>query len=184
MTMTGDVTDLSINPSKGIDVPTRWINPALDVPFELQPPLAPSEDRRVVVEDFDWLWPGECLEIELRQGVYGEEREIPVPPDVLEGYESYRPTPLFRARRLERALDTPAELWFKREDQNPGGSHKLNTALAQAKYAADQGIGTLVTDTGAGQWGTALAFAASASALTALSSWSARVTTRSRTAAT
>jgi len=156
---TGDATNISAAPSERVEVPTRWINAALDVPFELQPPLAPTEDRPVVVEDFEWLWPRECLEIELRQGVYGEEREIPIPPDVLDGYKSYRPTPLFRARRLERALNTPAELWFKREDQNPGGSHKLNTALAQAKYAADQGIRTLVTDTGAGQWGTALAFA-------------------------
>ncbi len=86
-------------------------------------------------------------------------REVPIPEPVLELYARYRPTPLFRARRLEEALQTPAHIYYKYEGVSPTGSHKPNTALAQAYYNAQEGVHTLVTETGAGQWGSALALA-------------------------
>jgi tryptophan synthase beta chain len=91
----------------------------------------------------------------------GNELRIGIPEPVRRAYCRYRPTPLVRARGLEAHLGTRAEIYYKREDLNPGGSHKFNTAIAQAYYAAQEGVGTLVTDTGAGQWGTALALACS-----------------------
>jgi tryptophan synthase beta chain len=139
----------------------RWYNiiPALD--FEMPRPLHPLLDRPATVEDFDWLWSREALQIEFLQGRYAQDLWIEIPAKVLEGYAQYRPTPLYRARGLERLVGTPAEIYLKREDQNPAGSHKLNTALPQAAYAAaDAGVTTLVTDTGAGQWGSALSMAA------------------------
>ena len=140
-------------------VPYQWHNLAVDLPFELDPPMDPVEWREVAAHDFGWLWPRECLEIELRRGKYGTDSHIDIPGPVRSVYEQYRPSPLARARGLEEHLGTRDEIYYKREDLNPGGSHKLNTALAQAYYAAQDGVHTLVTDTGAGQWGTALALA-------------------------
>jgi tryptophan synthase beta chain len=141
------------------DIPQRWHNTAVDLNVEMPPHLDSVEDRPAEVEDYDWLWPRECLKIELRQDQYGRDSWIDIPEPVLAAYRRYRPSPLVRARGLEEHLGTRHEIYYKREDLNPGGSHKFNTALAQAYYAAQQGVRTLVTDTGAGQWGTALALA-------------------------
>jgi len=143
-------------------VPRQWYNLATDLPFELDPPMDPVEWREVGPEDFNWLWPKECLQIELRLGKYRTDPAIDIPDPVLSHYQRYRPSPLVRARGLEEHLGTRDEIYYKREDLNPGGSHKFNTALAQAYYAAQDGVSTLVTDTGAGQWGTALALACTA----------------------
>ncbi len=143
-------------------VPKQWHNLVVDLPFEIDPPMDPVQWREVRFEDFSWLWPTECLQIELRQGKYGTDPTIDIPDPVLSHYQRYRPSPLVRARGLEAHLGTRDEIYYKREDLNPGGSHKFNTALAQAYYAAQDGVSTLVTDTGAGQWGTALALACAA----------------------
>jgi tryptophan synthase beta chain len=146
-------------PLSAVGVPRHWYNPIAALSLAVPPALAAGSDRLITHDDFAWLWPSECMNIELRIGAYGREAVIPVPEAVHEFYRRYRATPLVRARGLERHLRTPAEIYYKREDQNPGGSHKFNTALAQAYYAHQQGVPTLVTDTGAGQWGTALALA-------------------------
>ncbi|MGH9346363.1 MAG: TrpB-like pyridoxal phosphate-dependent enzyme [Vicinamibacterales bacterium] len=143
----------------GAAVPRHWYNPIAALSLAVPPPLDVASDRLVTHEDFAWLWPSECLKIELRLGSYGKDATVPVPEAVHEFYRRYRATPLVRAHGLERYLRTTAEIYYKREDQNPGGSHKFNTALAQACYAAKERVSTLVTDTGAGQWGTALALA-------------------------
>ena len=141
------------------ELPAQWHNLAVDLPFEMPPHLDPVADREVGAEDFTWLWPRELLQIELRLGRYRTESFIDIPEPVREIYARYRPSPLVRAKGLEEHLGTRHEIYYKREDLNPGGSHKFNTALAQAYYAAQDGVDTLVTDTGAGQWGTALALA-------------------------
>lgn len=146
-------------PLSEVTVPTHWYNPIAALSLPIPPALAAGSDRPITHEDFAWLWPSECLNIELRLGAYGKAATIPVPEAVHKFYRRYRATPLIRARGLEHHLQTPAEIYYKREDQNPGGSHKFNTAIAQAYYAHQQGVTTLVTDTGAGQWGTALALA-------------------------
>jgi tryptophan synthase beta chain len=142
-------------------LPTHWYNLAAELPFSIPPPLHPYYERPVSADDFRWLWPAEYLDAELRMGQYASELRIEIPEPVHQAYRRYRPTPLVRARGLEAYLDTRAEIYYKREDLNPGGSHKFNTAVAQAHYAAQEGVDTLVTDTGAGQWGTALALACS-----------------------
>lgn len=144
------------------EVPQRWYNLVVDLPYEIEPPLHSTEERPALEEDYDWLWPTECLRIEFLKGRYATDPWIEVPEPVLRTYTRYRPSTLVRAKGLEEYLDTPHRIFYKREDLNPGGSHKFNTALAQAYYAAQDGVGTLVTDTGAGQWGTALALACAA----------------------
>jgi len=97
--------------------------------------------------------------LELARHEYDRERFIPIPEEILEIYSTWRPTPLVRAKRLERVLNTPARIYYKNEAVSPPGSHKANAAIAQAYYAKSQGIKRLVTSTTAGQWGSALAFA-------------------------
>ena len=143
-------------------IPRDWYNLVADLPFDVPRPMHPTENRRVEIDDYDWLWPLECLRIELQQGKYGADTWIEIPKFVSDVYRRYRPSPLVRARSLEKYLGTPAEIYYKREDLNPAGSHKFNTALVQAYYAASEGnsrIHSMVTDTGAGQWGAALAMA-------------------------
>jgi tryptophan synthase beta chain len=140
-------------------LPRSWYNIAVDLPYKIEPHLHPTEDRPAVEADFDWLWPTECLRIELLKGRYATDSQIEIPQPIFDAYARYRPSPLVRASGLEQYLDTPHRIFYKREDLNPGGSHKFNTALVQAYYAAQDGVETLVTDTGAGQWGTALALA-------------------------
>ncbi len=118
------------------------------------PPLDPKTKQPIGPEALSRLFPMELIKQEVSL-----EREIPIPDEVRELYKLYRPSPLLRARRLEKALDTPARIYFKYEGVSPVGSHKLNTALAQAYYNKKEGVAMLTTETGAGQWGSALALA-------------------------
>lgn len=138
------------------DRPTKWYNIIPDLPEPLPPPVDPEEgpSRLKALPD---LLLGECLRQE-----NSTQRWIDIPPEILDLYvQAGRPRPLVRARRLEARLRTPARLYYKAEFYSPTGSHKVNTALAQAWYANQEGYERLTTETGAGQWGTALAYAAS-----------------------
>ena len=110
------------------------------------------------------------------------EREIEIPEPVREAYRLYRPSPLYRAHRLEKALDTPAHIYYKYEGVSPAGSHKPNTAMPQAFYNKQEGVKRLATETGAGQWGARSRSPGPCSASRSRSTWSGRATTRSRTA--
>jgi tryptophan synthase beta chain len=137
------------------DVPKEYVNilPYLQSP--LPPPLDPKTEEPVGPEALMAIFAEECVRQEM-----SEKKRIPIPEPVREALIHYsRPTPLQRARRLEKALNTPAKIFFKREDVSPSGSHKLNTALAQAYYAKKEGVERLATETGAGQWGSAVSLA-------------------------
>ncbi|MEZ4453553.1 MAG: TrpB-like pyridoxal phosphate-dependent enzyme [Nannocystaceae bacterium] len=135
-------------------IPTRWYNIQADLPRPLPPVLHPGTHEPVGPADLAPLFPEALILQEVSR-----ERFIPIPEEVREIYKLWRPTPLLRARRLEKLLDTPAEIYFKYEGVSPSGSHKLNTAVAQAYYNKLEGIQGLTTETGAGQWGTALSIA-------------------------
>lgn len=139
-----------------VDVPSYWYNIVPDLPRPLPPPRDPEEDYSFSrIELLPKLFPAALLDQE-----FSAERYISIPEDVRELYKKInRPTPLVRARNLEKALNTPAKIYFKREDLSPTGSHKINTAIAQAYYAKKEEVDTLVTETSAGQWGSALACA-------------------------
>ena len=135
------------------EIPKRWYNLAADLPEPLAPPLNPVTKEPAKPEDFAEIF---CKPIIQQEG--STERYIDIPEEVRDALVNLnRPSPLQRAYRLEKYLKTPAKIYFKREDMSPLGSHKGNTALAQAYYNAESGIHTLTTETGAGQWGTALA---------------------------
>ena len=133
------------------EMPTRWYNIQADMPNLPQPPLHPATKKPVGPQDLSAIFPMELIKQEVTQ-----ERWIDIPEEVLEIYKLWRPSPLYRARRLEKALDTPARIYYKYEGVSPAGSHKLNTAVPQAYYNKMQGIKRLATETGAGQWGIAL----------------------------
>ncbi len=135
-------------------IPTTWYNIIPDLPAPPPPPLHPGTMEPVGPEDLAPLFPMALIE----QEVSGE-RYIDIPGGVLDVYRQWRPTPLFRAHRLEQALGTPARIYYKYEGVSPAGSHKPNTAVPQAYYNKAEGVRKLTTETGAGQWGTALAFA-------------------------
>jgi tryptophan synthase beta chain len=135
-------------------IPTTWYNIIPDLPSPPPPPLHPGTMQPVGPEDLAPLFPMALIEQEVTQ-----ERFVDIPGGVLDVYRQWRPSPLFRAHRLEQALDTPARIYYKYEGVSPAGSHKPNTAVPQAYYNAAEGIRKLTTETGAGQWGTALAFA-------------------------
>ncbi len=135
-------------------LPTAWYNIAADLPAPLPPPLHPGTLQPIGPDDLAPLFPMALIAQEV-----AAEREIPIPEPVREIYRQWRPTPLFRARRLERALQTPARIYYKYEGVSPAGSHKPNTAVAQAFYNKEAGVRRLVTETGAGQWGSSLALA-------------------------
>ncbi len=135
-------------------LPKRWYNILPDLPEPLPPPLHPVTKEPVKPEDLKPIFPMELIRQE-----FAEDRWIRIPEEVREVYSLWRPTPLIRAKRLERALKTPARIYFKYEGVSPPGSHKPNTAVAQAYYNAKEGIERLTTETGAGQWGSALCFA-------------------------
>src|SRR3954452_18036505 len=135
-------------------IPTHWVNLLPDMPGEPLPPLHPGTMQPAGPPDLAPLFPMALIE----QEVSGEP-EIAIPEPVLDAYRLWRPTPLFRARRMERELETPAHIYYKYEGVSPAGSHKPNTAVPQAYENAQAGIGRLTTETGAGQWGSALAFA-------------------------
>ncbi|MEM0007110.1 MAG: TrpB-like pyridoxal phosphate-dependent enzyme [Candidatus Bathyarchaeia archaeon] len=137
------------------EIPTAWYNIQADLPEPLPPPLDPTTLKPIDPKLLERIFAKELI----RQEV-STERFIKIPEEVLDAYLRLpRPTPLYRARRLEKFLKTPAKIYFKCENFSPTGSHKTNTAIAQAYYNKEQGIKRLVTETGAGQWGTALAFA-------------------------
>lgn len=136
------------------DLPESWYNIVPDLPFELDPPIHPATREPVGPDAFTPIFPQEII----RQEV-STENYIPIPEEVREIYSLWRPTPLFRARRLERYLDTPARIYYKYEGVSPPGSHKPNTAVPQAYYNREEGVRRLTTETGAGQWGSSLAFA-------------------------
>jgi tryptophan synthase beta chain len=138
------------------EIPTHWINLLPDLPGEPLPPLHPGTLAPAGPDDLTPIFPMGLI----LQEVSGEP-QVEIPEEVREAYKLWRPTPLFRARRLERELDTPAHIYFKYEGVSPAGSHKPNTAVAQAYENARAGVKRLATETGAGQWGSALAFACS-----------------------
>lgn len=136
------------------DIPTHWYNVLPDLPVQLPPPLHPATNQPAGPDDLSAIF---CDEI-IQQEMSGE-RWIEIPEDVREGLAQWRPSPLYRAVRLEQALGTPARIYYKYEGTSPVGSHKLNSAIPQAYYNKRAGITRLATETGAGQWGSALSLA-------------------------
>jgi len=136
------------------DIPDQWYNIAADMPEPPGPPLDPGTGQPIGPEALAPLFPMALIEQEVSQ-----ERYTPIPDEVREVYKLWRPTPLLRAHRLEKALETPAHIYYKYEGVSPAGSHKPNTAVAQAYYNREAGVRRLTTETGAGQWGCALAMA-------------------------
>lgn len=134
------------------EIPTSWYNIQADLPTPLDPPLHPGTREPLGPEDLAPLFPMELIKQEMSQ-----ERYIEIPDEVLEVYKLYRPSPLHRAYALEKALGTPAKIFYKDESVSPAGSHKPNTAIAQAYYNKAEGVKRICTETGAGQWGCALA---------------------------
>jgi tryptophan synthase beta chain len=135
-------------------LPTAWYNIQADLPEPLPPVLHPGTKQPVGPDDLAPLFPMELIMQEVSQ-----ERTIEIPEEVQQIYRQWRPTPLYRARQLEKALDTPARIYYKYEGVSPTGSHKPNTAVAQAYYNKQAGVTRLATETGAGQWGSSLAAA-------------------------
>jgi tryptophan synthase beta chain len=135
-------------------IPDHWVNIAADLPGEPLPPLNPGTGQPLGPEDLAPLFPMALIEQEVSM-----EPEIDIPEEVIDAYRLWRPTPLFRARRLEKALDTPAHIYYKYEGVSPAGSHKPNSAIPQAWYNRQEGVRKLATETGAGQWGSSLSFA-------------------------
>jgi tryptophan synthase beta chain len=134
------------------ELPTRWYNIQADFKTPAPPPLHPGTGQPIGPQDLAPLFPMELIKQEVSQ-----ERWIEIPEEVRDVLRLWRPTPLHRARRLEKALDTPARIYYKYEGASPAGSHKLNTAVAQAYYNRQEKVARLATETGAGQWGSALA---------------------------
>jgi tryptophan synthase beta chain len=136
------------------EMPTRWYNLVPDLPAPPPPPLHPGTLQPLGPDDLAPLFPMALIAQEVTA-----ERYVEIPGEVLDVYRQWRPSPLYRAHRLERALGTPARIYYKYEGVSPAGSHKPNTAVPQAYYNAVEGVRKLTTETGAGQWGTALAYA-------------------------
>ena len=146
-----DDTKILLNES---EMPTHWYNIVPDLPSPPPPPLHPGTHEPIGPDDLAPLFPMELIMQEVSQDSY-----IEIPEEVRDIYRTWRPSPLFRARRLEKALGTPARIYYKYEGVSPAGSHKPNTAVPQAYYNAQQGVKKLTTETGAGQWGSALSYA-------------------------
>ncbi|KAI4352301.1 hypothetical protein L6164_006566 [Bauhinia variegata] len=141
---------------KSLEIPHQWYNLIADLPVKPPPPLHPKTHEPVKPEDLSPLFAQELIKQEVTS-----DRFIDIPDEVRDVYSLWRPTPLIRARRLEKLLDTPARIYYKYEGVSPAGSHKPNSAVPQAWYNVQEGIKNVVTETGAGQWGSALAFACS-----------------------
>ena len=135
------------------EIPKKWYNIQADLPTPLDPPLHPATMEPVKPSDLEPIFPKELIKQEV-----SSERWISIPEEVRDIYRLWRPTPLYRAVRLEKALKTPAKIYYKWEGVSPPGSHKPNTAVAQAYYNMKEGVERITTETGAGQWGSALAF--------------------------
>ena len=138
------------------EMPEVFYNIQADMPNPVLPPLHPGTKQPIGPDDLAPLFPMELIKQEV-----SKERYIEIPDEVRKAYKMYRPTPLYRATGLEKLLDTPAKIYYKYEGVSPSGSHKPNTAIAQAFYNKQEGVKKLVTETGAGQWGSALSFACS-----------------------
>lgn len=143
------------------EMPKYWYNVLADLPFKLDPPLDPRTKHPISPQALSAIFPEPLIEQEV-----SEKREIPIPEPVLREYAVFRPTPLYRATYLEEYLQTPARIYYKYEGASPTGSHKTNTALAQAYYNKISNTKRLVTETGAGQWGSALCYAGTKFGLT------------------
>ena len=135
-------------------IPTAWLNALPSLKEPMDPPLDPATRQPIGPEALQAIFPMALIMQE-----FSPQPEIDIPGEVLDIYRLWRPTPLYRARRLEKALDTPAHIYYKHEGVSPAGSHKPNTAVAQAYYNKEAGIRRIATETGAGQWGSALALA-------------------------
>jgi len=138
------------------DIPERWYNIQADLPRPLDPPIHPGTKQPIGPQDLAPLFPMEIIKQEVSR-----ERWIEIPEEIREIYRLWRPAPLFRAKGLEKALDTPAKIYYKYEGVSPAGSHKLNTSIAQVYYNKKEGVKRIATETGAGQWGSALSLACS-----------------------
>ena len=138
------------------DIPTQWYNIQADMPNKPLPPLHPVTHKPMTAEDLSEIFNMECAKQELDC----EHPWIDIPEEVLDMYKYYRSTPLVRAYALEKALGTPAHIYFKNESVNPLGSHKVNSAIPQCYYCKKEGVTNVTTETGAGQWGAALSYAA------------------------
>lgn len=138
------------------DIPEQWYNIQAEMPHKPLPPLNPQTKKPLSAEDLAHIFSMECSKQELND----TDAWIPIPEEVREKYTYYRATPLVRAYALEKALDTPAHIYFKNESTNPLGSHKINSALPQCYYCKLEGDTNVTTETGAGQWGMALSYAA------------------------
>lgn len=138
------------------ELPTQWYNIQADMPTKPLPPLNPATREPVGVDDLSHIFARECSKQELDT----EHAWIDIPAPVLEMYKYYRATPLVRAYGLEQAIGTPAHIYFKNESVSPLGSHKLNSAIPQCYYCKQEGVTNVTTETGAGQWGAALSYAA------------------------
>ena len=136
------------------EIPQQWYNIQADMPNKVLPPLHPGTKQPIGPDDLAPLFPMELIKQEVSQ-----ERWIDIPEEVMDIYKIWRPTPLVRATNFERLLDTPAKIYFKNESVSPPGSHKPNTAVPQAYYNYKEGVKKMTTETGAGQWGSALSFA-------------------------
>jgi len=149
------MTDYSIHldPKK---MPDAWYNILPDLPVPFPPPLHPATHEPITPDALSALFPPGLIEQEV-----SPQREISIPGEIMDAYHLWRPTPLRRAYRLEKALGTPAKIFYKNESVSPSGSHKINTSVAQAYYNKIAGINELTTETGAGQWGSALSIACS-----------------------
>ena len=138
------------------DIPQAWYNVMAEMPNKPRPMLNPATKQPLTAEDLYPLFSEEASKQEMNM----KDAWIEIPEEVREMYKIWRPTPLVRARGLEKALDTPAHIYFKNESVSPVGSHKLNSAVPQAYYCKKQGVTNITTETGAGQWGAALSLAA------------------------
>ena len=136
------------------EVPEYWYNIVPDMPNKPGPPRHPGTGELATPEDFAAIFPMNIIEQEMTT-----EHEVKIPDPVRELYQMYRPTPVYRALRLEKALKTPARIYYKYEGASPAGSHKLNSAIAQVYYNKEAGTKRMTTETGAGQWGSALSMA-------------------------
>ena len=139
------------------EIPRYWYNVRADMKNKPAPLLNPATLKPMTAEELGAVFCDELVSQELDDAT----RLIPIPEEIRQFYAMYRPSPLMRAYRLEKALGTPAKIYYKFEGNNTSGSHKLNSAIAQAYYAKKQGLKGVTTETGAGQWGTALAMACS-----------------------
>ncbi|MDF5719893.1 MAG: TrpB-like pyridoxal phosphate-dependent enzyme [Rhizonema sp. PD37] len=135
-------------------MPTAWYNIQADLPTPMPPVLNPGTGKQITAADLEPLFPKQLIEQEISQ-----QPTFEIPDEVQSIYRQWRPTPLYRARRLEKALDTPAKIYYKYEGVSPAGSHKPNTAIPQAYYNKKAGVKRLTTKTGAGQWGSSLSLA-------------------------